>query len=441
MSERIISLTSENIKRLRAVHIVPNGQSVEIAGRNGAGKSSVLDSIWYALAGRSVLPDRPIRDGESRAEVTVELDHYFVTRSFTAAGGGTLKVTPKSTPGDGKPIPSPQAFLDSLLSALTFDPFEFTRLKDSEQGETLRKLLGLDFSSADAERQKAYNARTDVNRNIEHAAIKLKDWPIHPGLDEAPSISISDVMAQRGAAIAINEANNQKRKALLDGQQQLRNFTREESEIQESIANLEGRLSYEKRRLDEKHKLHQEYAATVAPLLDEVNKLQDRDLRVFDEQILKAEDHNAKLKRNRERAEVLAKKREWESTAAGLTGTMAVIDEDKAKALATAKFPLPGLSFSATGGVAFNGVPFGQISTAEQIRVSTAIGLSLNPGLKVIFIRNGSLIDDAGIRLLCELAQAHGAQIWIERVGALSGELPGVVIEDGAVASSTVLTP
>lgn len=60
---KIISLESENIKRLKAVRIKPDGLLVQITGKNGAGKTSVLDSIMMALAGGSTIPEKPIRDG------------------------------------------------------------------------------------------------------------------------------------------------------------------------------------------------------------------------------------------------------------------------------------------------------------------------------------------------------------------------------------------
>ena len=70
---KIISLTAENVKRLRAVHIEPDGSLVVIAGRNGQGKTSVLDSIWYALGGgpASKTTQRPIRDGQDKAALTI----------------------------------------------------------------------------------------------------------------------------------------------------------------------------------------------------------------------------------------------------------------------------------------------------------------------------------------------------------------------------------
>ena len=51
---QIVELRAENVKRLSAVTIRPTGPVVEITGKNEAGKSSVLDSIWMALGGAEV---------------------------------------------------------------------------------------------------------------------------------------------------------------------------------------------------------------------------------------------------------------------------------------------------------------------------------------------------------------------------------------------------
>jgi recombinational DNA repair ATPase RecF len=70
---KIVSFQASNIKKLTAIEITPDGNMVVLKGENGAGKSSVLDSIWYVLTGKRALPERPIRDGASRAEATVKL--------------------------------------------------------------------------------------------------------------------------------------------------------------------------------------------------------------------------------------------------------------------------------------------------------------------------------------------------------------------------------
>ena len=57
---KIVSLQAENIKKLVAVEIKPDGNMVQITGKNGHGKTSVLDAIWWALAGLSNVQAVPI---------------------------------------------------------------------------------------------------------------------------------------------------------------------------------------------------------------------------------------------------------------------------------------------------------------------------------------------------------------------------------------------
>ena len=50
----IIELKAENVKVLKAIEIRPEGNIIELTGKNGNGKSSVLDSIIMALAGKKI---------------------------------------------------------------------------------------------------------------------------------------------------------------------------------------------------------------------------------------------------------------------------------------------------------------------------------------------------------------------------------------------------
>ncbi|TXH49489.1 MAG: hypothetical protein E6Q97_22580 [Desulfurellales bacterium] len=92
--------------------------------------------------------------------------------------------------------------------------------------------------------------------------------------------------------------------------------------------------------------------------------------------------------------------------------------------------PIPGLGFSESE-VTLNGIPLSQSSSAEQLRVGLAIAIAANPNMKVMLIRDGSLLDDDSLRLVEESAKAAGAQVWVEMVGR-DGQC-SVVIEDGAV--------
>jgi hypothetical protein len=92
--------------------------------------------------------------------------------------------------------------------------------------------------------------------------------------------------------------------------------------------------------------------------------------------------------------------------------------------------PIEGLALNEEG-VTFNDLPFSQCSSAEQLRISVAMGLALNPKLKVLLIRDGSLLDEESMKALAEQAAAADAQVWLERVG--DKDKCAVIIEDGAV--------
>lgn len=104
--------------------------------------------------------------------------------------------------------------------------------------------------------------------------------------------------------------------------------------------------------------------------------------------------------------------------------------ERRAAMIQAAEFPVQGLAISETG-VTLHGIPFSQCSSAEQLRVSVAIGLAANPKLKVLLIRDGSLLDDESLALVARMAEEAKAQVWIERVEV--DKTVSVIIEDGHV--------
>ena len=119
-----------------------------------------------------------------------------------------------------------------------------------------------------------------------------------------------------------------------------------------------------------------------------------------------------------------------EKQSAEISAGMEAREEAKAKAIAAAKLPVPGLGLG-DGMVTMNGLPFNQASDAEQLRISIAIAMALNPKLRVIRVRDGSLLDEDSLKLLGEMAKDKDYQVWIERVDG-SGKV-GFVLEDGLV--------
>ena len=103
-------------------------------------------------------------------------------------------------------------------------------------------------------------------------------------------------------------------------------------------------------------------------------------------------------------------------------------------AIEEAKLPIEGLGL-ADGEVLFNGNPLDQASDAEQLRVSMAIAAAMSPTLRVIIVRDGSLLDEEGLKIVAQWADERDMQVWMERVDS-SGTV-GFYIEDGSLAAAS----
>ncbi len=158
---KIISLKASNFKRLTAVDITPHDNMVQITGRNGQGKTSVLDAIFAALGGKDAVPSRAIRNGAESARIELNLGDYIVTRRIRASGTDLVVEAPS-----GKIFKSPQAVMDSILGRISCDPLSFMREKPTKQFETVKSICqsDFDFDAFDGLNQKDFDKRTEVKK-------------------------------------------------------------------------------------------------------------------------------------------------------------------------------------------------------------------------------------------------------------------------------------
>jgi len=404
---RIVKLKADNFKRLKAVEITPTGDLVVVSGRNGQGKTSVLDAITAALGGTSTkaLP-RPIRDGETSAEIVLETEELTITRRFTPSGS-TLTVVGK----DGVKIPKGQSRLDALLGRLSLDPLAFTQLDERKQRETLLELVDLPFDPAelDARRADFFERRTETNRELKQLQARLATFPEFDVDQDYDEVSVADLLAEYRNA----EAGQLRVKRT---QQQVDVLKKTEADLLAALADVRGQIA--------EAEIEAIRAADAAS--------NDRTLEDIQQQVANAEQINAVARQYSDYLAVISEHADVAANADRLTQQIAEIDELKADGLKAAKFPggLP-LGFDDTG-VLLNGVPFKQASGAEQLRASLAMAIALNPELRVIRIADGSLLDSEGLQLVAEMATAADCQVWIEVVS--DGDGFGFMIEDGEVA-------
>jgi len=433
---RIIKFRAENIKKLVAVEIVPTGNIVKITGKNKAGKTSVLDAIFWALGGQQNIQEKPIRSGQKKAAVELDLGDIIVKRSFNESGSTALVIENK----DGLRFKSPQTMLDGLIGRLSFDPLEFMRMDQRRQFETLRALTGIDTTKLDQQREALYKERTEVNRDAkrleaQEAGIVVAFLP--PVVDEKET-DVADLVEQINEAVALQ----QKRDAI---KAKVADADRREGEVMREVAHLNDQISKLKAQLEQQEEtltsvrgsyanLTADYDAITVPDITSIqaevraagekNKLIRQRLAEFEKK--SAEVERAVKEKDRLKAEWLA----TEAKADDITTAIDTIDQQKAELIGSVQFPVDALGFG-NGAVTYNDLPLSQASAAEQLRVSMAMAMSLNPKLHVLRITDGSLLDSESMRIIEEMANDRDYQVWMEVVDE-SGKV-GVYIEDGQV--------
>lgn len=420
----ITHFRARNIRRIEAVEFTPGDGLIKIGGRNGAGKTSVLDSILLALGGAQAQRaiEDPLRHGTTGGEIELVLgDTIKVTRSYNADGKTKLKVQHV----DGTPVPQQQSFLDSISGALQFDAAKFLRGTDAAQRDALLAVpmvaesLTINPDELAEQRLAVYGRRTEANREVNRLEVLLNDaTPPEAGLP-AQEVDASEVRAEyRDAQAQLRENDALRASALKCGEAVDRG--------EALVADLERRLE-EARRTLANDKAEQDEWAVRLEFLD------DPDVAGLEARMDELEQINIKV---RAAATYRATEQSLDAARAvvdDLEAQLAAIDKAKDDAMAKVQMPLDGLGFTDEG-VTFHGVPLGGASGAEKVRVCAAIAVALNPTCRVLCIPDASLLDSTSWAELAAMAERENFQVFAEVVDETGTD--GYVIEDGMLAGS-----
>ena len=131
----------ENVKGIERAELNLAGRAVTvIKGKNGSGKSSILDAISSIFEGGS--DPSLVRKGAKAARVRIELSDGKVIEKQQTAKGATLKVTDEN----GEVVPKAQTFVDSLAASFAFDPLSFIRADKKSRAAFAAKFAGMSFT-------------------------------------------------------------------------------------------------------------------------------------------------------------------------------------------------------------------------------------------------------------------------------------------------------
>lgn len=420
----ILQLTAENIKKLTAVEITPDGNLVQITGKNGQGKTSVLDAIWWALAGKDAIQKAPIRHGAQEARISLDLGEIKITRKFKARDDKSITTSIVVENAEGARFQSPQKMLDGLLGSICFDPLEFTRMTPRDQFDQLKAFVSnFDFDAAESASKADYAARTEINRRAKDARTLASQIQVAADLPADPidENALVDELQNIGTTNAAIEATRSKRegaaRTIASWEQEAARYRQEAESLKKQADEADAKAADLRKKLEE---------AKPLPELADASNVRAK--------IDKARRVNEGIAQRESRAGYTAQVTGLEAQAAALTKAMEQREHEKRQAVTQAKLPVESLTLG-DGQILMDGLPFNQASDADQLRVSMAIAMASNPALRVLRVRDGSLLDEDSLALIAEMAVERDYQVWIERVDS-SGTV-GIVLEDGHVKGAS----
>lgn len=405
---KINELLIENVKRVKAVQFEPSADGLTIiGGRNGQGKTSVLDAIAWALGGNNYKPSVPERDGALvPPNLHIELSNGLIVER--KGKNSTLKVT---DPNGNK---SGQQLLNEFVSTLALDLPKFINGSDKDKADSLLKILGIGdvLAQLDTKENQLYAQRTEVGRIADRKKKAADEMPMYPNVPKEP-VSATELIKQQQEILARNGENEQKRQ----------NAARYERMLAEAqIAFDEAKAALQKAEQDcltarkSAEDLHDESTAELEKNLAEIEAL------------------NIKIRANstKEAAEVEANNLQQEYD--GLTEQIESVREERNKLLDSAELPLPGLSVK-DGKLIYNNMPWDGMSGSDQLKVATAIVRKLNPQCGFVLMDKLEQMDLETLQEFGAWLKQEGLQVIATRVS--TGDECSIIIEDGMVKGDT----
>lgn len=402
---KITSFELENVKRVKAVAYKPTQSGLTvIGGRNGQGKTSVLDAIAWTLGGAKFKPSTAEREGSynpPKLQVTMN-NGLVVTRT---GANNTLKVLDP----DGKK--SGQRILDEFISQLALDLPKFMDMTPKEKANELLKLLGVEaeLTKLEVEHQRLYSDRHAIGQIATQKDKYAKELVAY---DDAPAepVSASELIQQQQAILLTNAENKKKR---------------------EQAEQLEVKYHSLKQQIE---KLQAELEVVTDDLViakTDAQDLKDQSTAELEAQIQNVDAINQKVRANQERARALQEAADYKLQYDELTDRLEEIREAKTKLLESVAMPLEGLSIT-DGEVEYNGRRWDCMSGAEQLKVATAIVQALNPKCGFVLMDKLEQMDVATMQEFGQWLEEKGLQVIATRVTSNADEC-SIIIEDGRI--------
>ena len=400
---KINKLEIENVKRVRALTLEPaqDGLTV-IGGKNGQGKTSVLDAIAWALGGEKYRPANAAREGSViPPNLRVELSNGIIVERK----GKNSALTVTDPQGDK----AGQQLLDAFVEKLALDLPRFLQQTNKEKADTLLKIIGVEaqLTKLRAQEQKLYNQRHAVGQIADQKEKYAQEMPAFPGAPE-DLVSVSELIQRQQAILARNGENQQKRRRLAQYQEEVQRLTQQMQELAVKL---------------EEAKKNRDIAATSA------QDLTDGSTAELEVNIQRVEEINLQVRANMDKERAIEEAQAHRTNYNELSNELDKTRQATLDLLAGADLPLPELSVNDAGELTYKGFTWGDMSSAEQLQVATAIVRKLNPACEFVLIDKIEQMDVDTMKEFGAWMEKEGLQAICTRVS--TGSECQIIIEDG----------
>lgn len=395
MSVKISEFQIENVKRIKAVDYEPSQSGLTvIGGRNNQGKTSVLDSIAWALGGDKFKPSKAQRDGSVIPPyLKVTLSNGIVVER--KGKNSSLKVIDPSGNKAG------QQLLNDFVESFALNLPKFMESNSAEKAKTLLQIIGVGDALTELEREETskYNQRHSVGLVADQKK-KYAQEMIH--YDDVPDeiISASELIKQQ-QQILLENAENQKKR------DRLSSLIKRKNELEIELAQVTSDL---------------DIAQTDA------KDLEDRSTAELEKSIENIDMLNAKIRSNLDKEKAEEDARNFQRQYDELTGEIEDLREAKKKLLDNADLPLPELSVS-EGEITYKGMKWDNMSGSDQLKVATAIIRKLNPNCGFVLMDKLEQMDNETLSEFAQWLEKENLQVIATRVS--TGDECSLIIEDG----------
>lgn len=390
---------------------------VKISGKNGAGKSTVIDGIFLAILGKTYIGkgrsvENLISQGEKKTEIEVILEgngkKLKIERKITESGNTGLDIWSS----DWSKLQ--QKDLNLLLSEFTIDPLKFTGMTTKEQIEIIRTIAWVDTTEIEQKIDAKFEERKGANAILKEYSQTLQNLWTPEYVEKVDTSALRMDLQNR---IAHNAKQDEIARTIVQKQEeQKRNLAkieelkREISALETANQSIDSQIVLSKRTLSDKQ---------------DITEVQNK--------ITNAEAINAKAVEFERYKDLKEKTTQAEVNANKLTDELENLRAEKAEMIKNAHLPIEWLEFSDADWVMVNGIAFDQYSSAQQLVMACKIAKAINNELRVIYIKDWSLLDNDNLAELTNWASENDYQIFCERVGE---EADSIIMREWVALSS-----